>query len=90
MAQTKANDLSAIGIRYQAQISKVLFNTYIGNVAYPKLIRALNYQSVHQVLVLPEPVRGKSGSRATTLSTDQQSGRSKQLKESITTYRRLH
>ena len=35
MAHFKANDLSAVGICYQAQISKVLFNTQIGYIAYP-------------------------------------------------------
>ena len=57
MAHKKANDLSAVGICYQAQISKVLFNTQIGNVAYPQLIRAFRYQITPQIRIFPETVR---------------------------------
>jgi hypothetical protein len=56
MAQTKANDLSAIGICYQAQISKVLTGADIRNIAYPKLVCPLGYHVLHQILVLPEPM----------------------------------
>ena len=57
MAHSKANDLSAVGIGYQAQVSKVILNPQIGNVAYPQLIGAFRYQITPQIRILSETVR---------------------------------
>lgn len=63
MAHTKANDLSAVGIGDQAQVSKVLFNTDISNITYPQLTGPLWYQIAPQIRIFPEAVNRKSSPR---------------------------